>query len=56
MLKVKEKSAVELVTGLNETEGEQEDIGLLAKVDQEVMIRHRFLAADRKVQVLICIS
>lgn len=52
MMKVKERSAVELAENINESEGEREDIGLLAKVDQEVMIRHRFLTADRKVQVV----
>ena len=51
-MKVKERSAVELAENINESEGEREDIGLLAKVDQEVMIRHRFLTADRKVQVV----
>ena len=53
MLTAKEKSAVELTTGMNATEGEREDMGLLARVDQEVMFRHRNLAADRKVQVVI---
>ena len=37
---------------MNVDEMVREDMGLLAKVDQEVMFRHRHLVTDRKVQVV----